>query len=299
LVASSSKELMRRPSAEHMLAGVTHSTSTEIALDGRSIHEAVDVAATAFRATGCDAPAWEAEVIVAEALGISVADLHRNMAATLPPRTVGPAEAAIRRRLRREPVEYILGRSRFRGLELKVDQRVHIPRADRSGLLVEVALDLPDGSRVHEVGTGCGAVALAIKRERPDLEVTASDISPDAIAVARDNTIRFGLDIPLEVAGNLPPGSYDLVVANLPYSGEADLGDLPPETVDYQPTVAVLAGHDGLDLIRRLIEEMPPGTRLAAEHAPAQAVVLRDLLDEAITLRDVAGTQRVTSGIVR
>src|SRR5581483_6484195 len=129
----------------------------------------------------------------------------------------------------REPVAYILGRKAFRWIELSVDRRVLIPRPETE-TLVEVALELAErGARVHDVGTGSGAVALAMKAERPDLAVTGSDASGDAVDVARANAARLGLDVPFSVADGLPPGGHDLVVANLPYVREDEWDELAPE----------------------------------------------------------------------
>src|ERR671931_67102 len=124
-----------------------------------------------------------------------------------------------RRGGRREPVAYILGRRGFRRIELEVDPRVLIPRPETE-LLVEVALELPTGAGVHDVGTGSGAVALALLDERPDLRVSASDASAAAVAVARENARRLGIALDVVHAPGLPPGEYELVVANLPYVRE-------------------------------------------------------------------------------
>ena len=170
-----------------------------------------------------------------------------------------------------------------------------IPRPETE-LLVEVALELPRGARVHEVGTGSGAVALALRDERPDLTVTASDASAAAVDVARENAARLGLSLAVEVARGLPPGEYDLVLANLPYVADAELPRLQPEIARYEPREALSAGPDGLDAIRRLVKEAPTSTRLALEHAPYQAAEVRSLLHDAQTLRDLAGHERVTAG---
>jgi release factor glutamine methyltransferase len=124
--------------------------------------------------------------------------------------------ALFKRRAAREPLAYIVGSCRFCGLELTVNRRVLVPTEHRTGTLVTASLDAAHGARVHEVGTGSGAVALAIKSARPDLVVTASDISGDAIHVARENGRRLSLDVAFSQADGLPAGDFDLIVANLP-----------------------------------------------------------------------------------
>ncbi len=212
----------------------------------------------------------------------------------------GSAVGLLRRRAAREPVAYILGRRGFRHIELEVDPRVLIPRPETE-LLVEVALELPPGARVHDVGTGSGAVALAIADERPDLVVTASDASADAVAVARANAERLGLDVPVEHAPDLPPSARDadLVIANLPYVTEAEWEGLAPEIVRYEPRSALVAGADGLSAIRSFLGSAPTGLRVALEHAPSQTASLREMLDEPRTLVDLAGRERVTIGRVQ
>jgi len=233
--------------------------------------QSVSGAARRLADAGCDTPWLDAELLLREG-----ADLGRRVA--------------------REPVAYILGRKAFRWIELHVDRRVLIPRPDTE-TLVETALELaPRGGRVHDVGTGSGAVALAIKAERPDLVVSGSDASQGAVDVARENARRLGLDVDVATARDLPPGHYDLVVANLPYVREDEWDGLAPEIRLYEPREALVAGRDGLDAIRALVGSVPPGTLLALEHAPAQAEAVRGLLDKSRTLRDLAGRERVTVG---
>jgi release factor glutamine methyltransferase len=208
-------------------------------------------------------------------------------------------EGLLARRVAREPVAYILGRKGFRWIELFVDSRVLIPRPDTE-TLVEVALDLaPRAGRVHDVGTGSGAVALALKHERPDLVVSGSDVSAEAVDVARANAERLGLDVQFSAADGLPHGDYDLVVANLPYVREDEWDGLEPEIRLYEPRLALVSGADGLDAIRSLAAAAPRGLRLALEHAPDQGTAVRGLLDEAQTVRDLGGRERVTVGRAR
>ncbi|HEY5318421.1 MAG TPA: HemK family protein methyltransferase, partial [Solirubrobacteraceae bacterium] len=154
----------------------------------------VIAAAAQLAEAGCESPRLDAELLLAEALGTSRAALYLMPARALDPAVRDRFEGLIARRAAREPVAYILGRRGFRRLELAVDRRVLIPRPETE-LLVEVGLELPAGARVADVGTGSGAVALALADERPDLVLTGIDASADALILARDNARRLGLEV--------------------------------------------------------------------------------------------------------
>jgi release factor glutamine methyltransferase len=254
------------------------------------VAEALGAAVPALAAAGCETPELDAELLVAEALGVDRAALAADPDRGLPRGARRLIAERVRRRVRREPVAYILARKGFRRIELSVDRRVLIPRPETE-LLVEIALELPRGARVHDVGTGSGAVASALLDERPDLRVSASDASAAAVEVARANGIEA------TVAHGLPPGEYDLVVANLPYVREDEWPELAPEIRLYEPRDALVSGPGGLEAIEALAREAPGGTRLALEHAPGQAAAVRGLLDRAQTHRDLAGRERVTVGV--
>jgi release factor glutamine methyltransferase len=261
--------------------------------------DALDAAVPALAAAGCETPRLDAELLIADALRTDRAVLHAAPEGAITGGQARVIASHVRRRIAREPVAYILGRKGFRQIDLAVDARVLVPRPETE-LLVELALELPSGSRVHDVGTGSGAVALALLDERPDLVVSASDASATAVEVARANAARLGLSLDVSVQRGLPLGNEeigpDLVVANLPYVREDEWEELEPEIRKYEPREALVSGADGLAAIRELVAQAPIGTRLALEHAPGQASAVRALLRDAETRRDLAGRERVTVG---
>jgi release factor glutamine methyltransferase len=254
------------------------------------IHDALDAAVPALTAAGCSTPRLDAEVLIADALGADRSLLHAS-----PDRAITGAQARVIGERVRRRVAYILGRRGFRRIEVLVDSRVLIPRPETE-LLVEVALELPRGSRVHDVGTGSGAVALALLDERPDSVVSASDTSAAAVEVARANAARLQLPLEVSVEPGLPAGRFDLVIANLPYVREDEWDGLAPDIRRFEPREALVSGADGLDAIRELCATAPAGTRLALEHAPRQAADVQALLRDAHTHADLAGRERVTVG---
>jgi release factor glutamine methyltransferase len=238
--------------------------------------------------------------LVPTALGMSVEQLMLDGSNEISPQVVEGIEDWVRRRAEHEPLAYILGHEPFRQIDVAVDPRVLIPRRE-TGLLVDVAVELPEGARVHEVGTGSGAVALALLAERPDLRVTASDLSPEAAAAARENAERLGISLEVTVAEGLPDSlsdDVDLVLANLPYVTDETIFDRSPE-IRREPRIAVTGdcGEDGLGVIRGLVEETPSGWRMALEHDTHHGPAMQEMLREATTMRDYMGGERVTVGL--
>jgi release factor glutamine methyltransferase len=257
--------------------------------------DALDAATSSLEAAGCMSPRLDAELLIADALGVGREQLFLDPDLEIPPPAARTIAEHVRRRNEREPVAYILGKKGFRNIELKIDRRVLVPRPE-SEMLVEAALDLPEGARVHDVGTGSGAIALALLDERPDLHVSASEVSPEAVELARENAELLGLPLEIEIADGLPPGDYDLVIANLPYVRDERWETLMPEINRYEPRVALTGGEDGLEYIRELVAALPSGTRVALEHADDQADAIREMLDEAVSYPDLANWDRITVG---
>jgi release factor glutamine methyltransferase len=283
-------------------------------MTGATVRDALDASIDALVAAGVEEPRLDAELLLGEAMECERAALVSDTGAEVPAAAGRRFGEMVRRRLRREPVAYILGHKGFRELELAVDRRVLIPRPETE-LLVELALELRPGS-VLDVGTGSGAIALAIADELPECEVTATDTSTGALEVARANAERLGLtDRVRFLEGTLPPvddprAGFDHVLANLPYVAERDWPSLQPEVTQWEPREALLAGPDGLDAYRAFIPECgrvsfrypePSSTTLAVEVGEGQASAVAELMREAgfgaaETWRDLAGIERVVVG---
>jgi release factor glutamine methyltransferase len=265
---------------------------------GVSIAEALRRATATLSDAGCDTPRLDAELLLGEVLGLDRGRLVVEAPMAVDKASLERFDALVARREAREPVAYILGRKEFRRITLCVDRRVLVPRPETE-VLVEVGLSLPSGARVVDVGTGSGAVALALKDERPDLRVLGADLSADALAVARSNAHRLNLDVELVQADLLEglAGPFDAVLGNLPYV--PDEVELAPEISRYEPPGALFAGPDGLDPIRRLVTMVEGVPLIALEVGLAEAAggILESAGFRSIeVLRDLAGRERVVVG---
>jgi release factor glutamine methyltransferase len=270
--------------------------------EGPAVRMALAIATAELRDAGCDTPRLDAELLLADALGTTRTQLH-----LAPERELTRAESdrfaeLLRRRRAREPVAYVLGTRAFRYIELKIDDRVLVPRPE-SEALVEAGLRLPRGARVVDVGTGSGAIALALKHERPDLHVLGTDVSAEALALARENARMLELDVTF-VQGDLLEaieGPLDAVLSNPPYVAKRDLETLQPE-VTAEPDVAVFGGYDGFEVVRRLVPAAvarAPLVAIEVGYGMARAVggMLRDAGAPAVEVRrDLAGIERVVVG---
>jgi len=253
--------------------------------------EALAEAERRLAAAGVDTPRVDAELLVSHALGVSRTQLYADL-----DREVDGLEPLIARRESREPLAYVLGEWGFRRLTLKTDARALVPRPETE-VLVERALALLEGTespRVLDVGVGSGAIALALKDERPDAHVTGVDESEAALALARENAERLGLDIDLKVGGlEIAQDGWDLVVSNPPYVDTLD--GLQPE-LRYEPEFALV----GSGLHERLAE----GARtralvleVGAGQAERVAAALESFAYRNVKITaDLSGIERVVEG---
>jgi release factor glutamine methyltransferase len=193
-------------------------------------------------------------------------------------------------------VAYITGMRAFRHIDLHVDRRVLIPRPETEHV-VEAALELAEGAIVVDVGTGSGAIALALKQERPDLRVIGTDLSSDALEVARANAERLGLEVEWLLGDLLVPRDVDAVVSNPPYVADRD--PLPTDVERFEPPDALMAGVDGLDVYRRLIPRLTgwfAAIEVGEGQAEAVAALMRFRGYETDCVSDLAGIERVVVG---
>jgi len=239
---------------------------------------------------GVDKARLDAEVLLAHSLNLTRVELYLSFDRPLLPAELDAFRELVRRRAALEPVAYITGVKEFYSMELTVDPRVLIPRPETE-LAVDEAIRLAGGKqpavgddpfRALDLGTGSGAIALALARELPEAEIWATDLSGPALEVARANAGRHGLSSRVKFSqGDLfepvreMKDYFNLIIANLPYVPRPVLTNMAPDIREYEPMLALDGGEDGLNLIRRAIEEannfLKPGGALVLEIWPAQA----------------------------
>ncbi len=259
---------------------------------------------------GVESARLDAELLVAHVLRSDRSRLFLSPDRSLTAPQERELADVVRRRVEdRESVAHLLGVRGFRHLDLAVDRRALIPRPETE-LLVELALELPADATVIDVGTGSGAVALAVADERPDLTVHATDVSTDALALARENAARLGARVTLHegdlLAGlgeHLQGATYLAVLSNPPYIPLGDHDELPPEVRRHDPHLALFGGEDGLDVIRRLVPQAwdAGADVLGIEVGEGQPPAVEELLRGAGFARtevrdDLAGIGRVVVG---
>ena len=276
----------------------------------RTLGEVLRLSTAHLERHGSPTARLDAELLLGHALGLGRVELYTGFERPLGEDELAECRELIARRAKREPVAYILGRWGFRGLDLDVDRRVLVPRPETE-LLVDRCLALLDGvagPAVLDVGTGSGAIALALASELPEARVAGCDVSGDALEVARANGERLGVEVEW-VASDMLAGvegrRFHLVVSNPPYVAAGEIEALEPEVRDWEPRGATVAGETGLEAIERLVAQAPaalePGGALVLEVGAGQAAAVAALLEGAGLAGvgrdpDHAGIERIVWG---
>ena len=265
--------------------------------------------AETLKRAGIVSGAAEMRTILSELTGLSPLEVPLSQR-KLAPGEQTRLEAILDRRAKHEPLQYILGKAYFFDLELEVTPAVLIPRPETELLVEWVLQKLPRNGKLLDLGTGSGAIALAVAKHRPDAAVTAADLSPAALAVAGRNAGKCGVTgirfVRSDLFSALADETFDLVAANLPYVPEADRAALAPEVRDHEPGLALFAGADGFALLERAGREaaahLSSGGRAIFELDPRQAGRMSELLTASgfacEVIRDLAGRDRFVAGVL-
>ncbi len=250
----------------------------------------------------------EAEWLLCEVTGLDRVGLYLNFDKPMSDNELAAYRGLVTRRAKREPLQYILGSQEFDGLYFEVAPGVLIPRHDTETLLEQALKLAPAARAVLDIGTGSGCLAIALATRLPDASVTAVDLSPEALTVARRNAERHGVPVEFLCGSFFAPlagRSFDLIISNPPYITTADMACLQPEVRDYEPRLALDGGPDGLNAYRAIVGQaaahLEPDGWLWFEVGAGQAVEVAALLAQAgfhgiITATDLGGIERVVGG---
>lgn len=262
-----------------------------------------------FREKGIAEPRLDAQILLADQLGVDRVGLYLNFDRPLSGEELAAFRGRVSRRVRHEPVQYILARTEFWSLPFRLTPAVLIPRADTEVLVEEALQRAAADAAILDVGTGSGAIAIALAHERPAATVTAFDLSAEALAVAAENAQLNGVAERVVCArgdlAELPAGPFDLIVSNPPYIPAGEIATLMPEVRDFEPHLALDGGADGLDAVRHLVRQAPerlrPGGWLLVEIGAGQAAATTELflqggLVDVFARDDYAGIPRVVGG---
>ena len=271
-------------------------------------------AAQVFAERGLENPRLEAELLLAHVLDIKRLDLYLQFDRPLTNQQLDAFRALVRRRLKREPLQYIIGNVQFRELDLIVDSRVLIPRPETE-VLVGVAIAWARGRNDLvglDIGTGSGAIALSLVHEKAASRVVATDISPEALDVARANAERMGLAGHVEFrrgsvwAAVATGEQFDIVISNPPYVAPAEREELQPEVRDWEPATALFADADGLSVVREIVSgfaSVRTGGLLALEVGMTQAqqvaheIESTGAFENVNVVRDLTGRDRIVTAV--
>ncbi len=276
----------------------------------------VQVTASFLASKGVDNARLDAELLLADVLGLTRTQIYTNFEQPMAAPEVDKYRELVRRRAAREPVAYITGRREFWSLDFAVDRRVLVPRPETE-LVVELAVDalrtrVGNGRPplVADVGTGSGAIAVAIAKEMPEARVIATDRSEAALEIAPANAARHGVDGRIEFRngdGCAPlagTGAFDVIASNPPYVRSGEMKTLAPEVREWEPRWALESGAEGMDVTAPLVEDafelLAPGGSLIVE-VGTQSALVRDCFvrrgyDAVVVKRDLAGLDRVVTG---
>ncbi|MBN2048883.1 MAG: peptide chain release factor N(5)-glutamine methyltransferase [Spirochaetales bacterium] len=276
-----------------------------------TINEALSEGRTAFTEHHLETPFLDACLLLAHTLGRTKEYILASGPDPVDEKSLVTFRSLVARRLENIPVSYLRGVKEFYGREFLVDPRVLVPRPDTE-TLVETVLSLlharPEPRTVHDLCTGSGCIALTLKLENPYLQVSASDISPEAGEVFRENCRRLGVSVPFILSDLLSsvPGTFDIITANPPYLTDEEYAAMAAAGWP-EPRVALAGGLEGLDIFMRLIEKsvasLAPKGYLVCEAAPGQFEALGKAMEKAHfssveVTRDLAGRERVIIGQV-
>ena len=270
-----------------------------------TVGEVLRLATEFLAGKGVESPRLDAEHLLGKALGFSRVELYMHHDRPLEDAERDIFRELVRRRGEREPLAYVLGEWGFRRLTLKTDRRALVPRPETE-VVVERCLALLNGGtpRVLDVGTGTGAIALAIVDEHPGAKVRALDVSLEALALARENAEQTGLEIELvegDLDGGLGEREYDLVVSNPPYIAQDEIDTVQPEVRDWEPRLATVGGEHTAQIAERALDALVPGGHLVLEVADTRASAMAELLErlgyeEVVVTEDLAGRDRIVEG---
>jgi release factor glutamine methyltransferase len=273
-----------------------------------TVGRAVNAATQRLEEAGVSTSRLDAQVILAHVLDVSRSWLFAHYEHVLDDAQSDQFTELIARRVRHEPVAYLIGRKEFYGIELQVDKRVLIPRPETEMLvdavLVLAANQSPEPITIADVGTGSGAIALAVAANAENAHIFGLDVSKDALAVAAANTLRLDSRgqvtlLPGDLLEALPQ-PVDVIVANLPYVTSADYRTLDADVRKYEPQLALEAGEQGLDVIARLLRQAPrrlcPGGTVILEIGYNQGQAVLDLVAEILPQAQHADVQKDYQG---